>query len=137
LLRLFVLVGGTLFVAVSGSLVTTPNLEPWYSSLEKPTWIPPNAAFAPVWTTLYILMSLAAFFVWQKGCHKPMVKMGMTLYTLQLAVNFLWSFLFFGFHELGGAFATILVLLGLIMTTAALFWKIDKKAGMLFVPYIL
>lgn len=137
LLRLFVLVGGTFFVAVSGSVVTTPNIDPWYTSLLKPGWVPPNWLFAPVWTILYFLMALAAFFVWQKGCHKPAVKMGLTLYILQLGINFLWSFLFFGFHELAAAFATILGLLALIIITAFLFWRLDKKAGLLFIPYIL
>jgi len=137
LFRLFLTVGGTFLAAAGGSLITAPNIESWYSFINKPLWTPPAFLFGPVWTFLYITMAIAAFLVWQKGCHRKMVQVGLTLYALQLGFNFLWSVLFFGFHALGFAAAEILILLVFILANIIVFWHSSKTAALLLVPYAL
>jgi tryptophan-rich sensory protein len=116
-----------------GSVATTPNIPTWYASLTKPSWNPPNWLFGPVWTALYICMTVAAWLVWrQGGARGPL-----TLFAVQLALNAAWSWLFFGFHLPGAAFVEILVLLAAIAaTTVVAFWPKSKAAGILMVPYL-
>ena len=116
-----------------GSVATTPNIPTWYASLTKPSWNPPNWLFGPVWTALYICMTVAAWLVWrQGGARGPL-----TLFAVQLALNAAWSWLFFGFHLPGAAFVEILVLQAAIAaTTVVAFWPKSKAAGILMVPYL-
>jgi benzodiazapine receptor len=108
----------------------------WYEALNKPSWNPPNSVFGPVWTTLYILMGIAAWLVWRKvsfaGAHVVL-----TLFIIQLVLNSLWSFLFFGIHRPDMAFIEIIVLWVLILATMIGFWRISMSAGILFLPYLL
>jgi tryptophan-rich sensory protein len=109
---------------------------PWYAALEKPSWTPPNAVFGPVWTTLYILMAVAAWLVWQRaGWRGASTALG--LYLVQLAVNAAWSWLFFGRHDIALALLDIIVLWLLILATLVLFWRVHRTAGLLLVPYLL
>ena len=123
----------TLAVGAAASLVTEPNIRGWYGSLAKPPFNPPNWLFAPVWTLLYVLMGIAAWRVWRKtALGAP----EMLLWFAQLALVFGWSFVFFGAHAIGIALAEIVLLLVLVIATAVAFWRVDRLAAVLLVPYI-
>lgn len=107
----------------------------WYAGIAKPSWNPPNWVFGPVWTFLYVSMAVAAWLVFIQR-HKKPVRLALAVYALQLLLNALWSFLFFGLHRMGLAFAEIIILEALIVLTAILFWPLSRAAAMLFVPYI-
>lgn len=120
----------TLTAGFLASLVTAPNIPGWYAHLAKPSFNPPDGVFAPVWTTLYVLMAIAAWRVWRKVELRPL-----GLYALQLALNFAWSFLFFGAHAVGAALLEIALLFVLVLFTMRAFWRLDRIAGWLFLPY--
>lgn len=104
----------------------------WYQSLEKPAYNPPSWLFGPVWTLLYVLMGIAAWLVWREGGLSP----ALYVFIAQLALNALWSYLFFGINNPGLAFAEITVLWVLILLTTVLFWRIRTAAGALLLPYL-
>lgn len=120
-----------------GSLATTPSIPTWYQSIVKPSFTPPNWIFAPVWTMLYVLMGISLFLVWNKGLEKPGVKLALLFFFLQLALNILWSFLFFGLHSPLFAFIEIVFLWPAILVTILIFLPISKGAGYLLIPYLL
>ncbi len=120
-----------------GSAFTTPSIPTWYAVLNKPSFNPPNWLFAPVWTTLFILMGIAVFLIWQKGLKKKGVKNALIIFLFQLVFNTLWSFLFFKFHSPFWALIDIAVLWILILLSLIKFWKINKAAGILLIPYLL
>ena len=107
----------------------------WYASLVKPAWTPPNAVFGPVWTVLYVLMGIAAWLVWLKagfsGATAPLV-----LFIVQLGLNALWSYLFFGMHQPMLAFFEIVILWIMILLTLIYFWRVRPVAGALLLPYL-
>jgi len=107
----------------------------WYASLVKPSWNPPNAIFGPVWTALYVFMGVAAWLVWRKVSFSG-ASAALILFIVQLALNALWSYLFFGQHRPGLAFIDIIALWAAILVVAALFWRVDRRAGGLMVPYV-
>lgn len=108
----------------------------WYASLAKPAWNPPAAVFAPVWTALYTMMGVAAWLVWRRaGFAGASVALG--LFVFQLALNALWSYLFFGAHRPDLAFYEIVVLWLAILGVMLLFWRVDWRAGALLAPYLL
>ncbi|PJE69303.1 TspO protein [Candidatus Shapirobacteria bacterium CG10_big_fil_rev_8_21_14_0_10_38_14] len=120
-----------------GSFFTTPSIPTWYATLNKPSFNPPNWLFGPVWTTLFILMGIAAFLIWRKGLKKKVVKNALIIFLLQLIFNTLWSFLFFKFHSPFWTLIDIVVLWVLILLVLIKFWKINKVAGILLIPYLL
>ena len=122
---------------LAGSLVTTPAISTWYSSLNKPSFNPPNWLFAPVWTALYFLMGASLYLVWSKGLKDKKVRTALFLFVLQLILNILWSFLFFGLRSPFLAFIEIVVLWAAIFVTMLNFLKISKPAGFLLLPYLL
>jgi tryptophan-rich sensory protein len=130
LLTLFAFLAATLAVGFLASLVTVPNIPSWYEGLHKPFFNPPNSVFAPVWTTLYVLMAVAAWRVWRKAGLRPL-----GLYVLQLALNFAWSSIFFGAHAIGAALVEIALLFAAVVLTLRDFWRLDRIAGWLLVPY--
>jgi tryptophan-rich sensory protein len=117
-----------------GSLFTIKNIPTWYASLSKPFFNPPNWIFAPVWTALFILMGVSLYLVLtkQKKISTPPVK----IFFIQLAINTLWSIVFFGMREPGLAFIIIVVLWFLIYYIIKIFYKIDKVASYLLLPYL-
>jgi translocator protein len=131
-LLFFILV--TLIVGAGASVFTEPNIPTWYAGLVHPAFAPPNWVFAPVWTTLYVLMAVAAWRVWRVTGTKSL-EMG--VYAAQLFFNFSWSAIFFASHQIGLALADIGLLLLLILTATILFWRRDRIAGLLFLPYLL
>lgn len=122
--------------AAVGARFTNPEIAGWYSSIEKPSWTPPNWLFGPVWTTLYLMMAIAAWLVWRRdgfaGAALPL-----SLFGLQLLLNALWSILFFGLHRPGAAFVEIVLLWLAILSTALLFWRASAWAALLLLPYLL
>lgn len=118
-----------------GSAFTVPNIPTWYAGLAKPALNPPNWIFAPVWTTLFVLMAIAAWIVWERRAQAG-AKLALMAYGAQLALNVLWSYLFFGQQNPGAAFAEIIVLWAMIVLTMVLFWRVNRWAGLLLLPYI-
>jgi tryptophan-rich sensory protein len=120
-----------------GSLFTFNAIPTWYATLERTVLTPPNWVFGPVWTILYILMAVAAFLVWREGAKKEKVKEALQLFGLQLALNALWSILFFGAHLILSAYVEILFLLTSIILTTIWFYRVNKTAAYLMIPYII
>lgn len=133
ILKLLATLGATFVVATIASQFMP---GPWYEQLTKPSWTPPNWVFGPVWTILYAAMAIAAWLVW-KGRSLSEVTRPMALFAGQLLLNGLWSYLFFGRQMIGMAFINIVALWLLIILTMIVFWRFNKYAGILFVPYLL
>jgi tryptophan-rich sensory protein len=130
-LGLFLIV--TLGVGAIASLFTEPSIPGWYAALIRPAIAPPNWVFAPVWTTLYILMAVAAWRVWRKtGLRNP----ALYAFAGQLFLNLCWSAVFFGMHQIGFALAVLLALDLALLATLVLFWRLDPTAGVILVPYL-
>lgn len=130
------------FVALSqaagvvGSLFTVSNIPSWYATLLKPELAPPNWVFGPVWTTLYLLMGIAAFLVWRRGVSRPAVHRALVVFYLQLAINVLWSVLFFGFQSpLLGLFDIAALWLAIALSIK-LFYKVSPRAAYILLPYL-
>ena len=124
------------FVAAGVGSAASLQAAPFYADLVRPDWAPPSAVFGPVWTILYALMGVAAWLVWRVGGFRA-ARAALTLFLVQLAVNALWSWLFFGWRQGALAFADIVLLWGLIVATLVAFWRIQPLAGALLVPYLL
>jgi tryptophan-rich sensory protein len=120
-----------------GGFFTASSVKTWYATLTKPSFNPPSWLFSPVWITLYVLMGIALFLVWRKGLHHKGVKIAIYVFGVQLALNALWSILFFGLKMPLLAFIEILILWGFILVTLLKFKKISKLAGYLLLPYLL
>jgi tryptophan-rich sensory protein len=117
-----------------GAAATATSVGSWYQALEKPSFNPPDWVFAPVWTTLFILMAIAGWRIW-RGLHTRPRTIALVVFAVQLGLNLTWSVLFFGLQSIGGALVDIALLLTAIVTTATLFWRIEWIAGALLVPY--
>ena len=122
---------------VIGSLFTFSAIPTWYATLVKPTLNPPSWVFGPVWTTLYALMGISAFLVWNKGLDRKDVRKALGVFGLQLVLNALWSIVFFGLHNPAWALVNIVMLWLSIAWTMILFYKISKPTLYLLLPYIL
>jgi tryptophan-rich sensory protein len=103
----------------------------WYALLAKPSFNPPGWVFGPAWTVLYILIAIAGWRVW----NRDRSGWSMKLWWAQLALNFLWTPIFFSAHQIGLAFAVILVLLVVILSFIVTSWRQDRAASWMFVPY--
>ena len=119
-----------------GALFTTPAIPVWYAALRKPAWTPPAWVFGPAWTTLYILMAVAAWLVWREYGLRADVRLAFSLFLAQLVLNALWSVVFFGWRRPGLALIEIMLLWTLIFATMLAFWQLNRAAGWLFVPYL-
>ncbi|UOX34470.1 tryptophan-rich sensory protein [Flavobacterium sediminilitoris] len=136
-LRIVYIVVICLAVGYLSSLITQSSITTWYPTIKKPFFNPPNWVFAPVWTILYVMMGIAAGLVWDKlEENKELVKKGLFLFTIQLLLNLLWTYLFFGLQNILLALLEIVLLLLIIYETYLVFKKIDNTAGKLFIPYI-
>jgi len=122
---------------IIGSIFTVAEIPGWYAGLNMPSFAPPNWVFGPVWTTLFLLMGVSAFLVWRQGLKRQDVKIALALFAFQLALNTLWSFMFFGLHNPGAALVEIVLLWLAILATIVAFAKVSKLAAWLLVPYIL
>lgn len=126
-----------LTIGAIGAFFTASSVKTWYVTLTKPSFNPPNEIFAPVWSSLYVLMGISAYLVWQKRHNITRFPRTIAIYLIQLVLNLMWSFIFFYAHQLGVALFEIIALLIVIIINALVFYKIDKLAGLLFIPYIL
>jgi len=106
----------------------------WYAALTKPSWNPPSWLFGPVWSVLYTLIGIAGWMVWR--AKQPDRRLAMTAFSVQLILNALWSWFFFGLKEPGWALAEILLLLAAIVWTSVLFHRTRPLAGRLLFPYL-
>jgi tryptophan-rich sensory protein len=130
-LLIFIVV--TLVVGALSSVFTEPSIPTWYARLNHPAIAPPNWVFAPVWTGLYILMAVAAFRAWKKAGTNS-VEIGS--YAIQLLLNFAWSGLFFALHRIDLALVEIGGLDLAVLITAILFFRRDRWAGVMLLPYL-
>lgn len=123
------------FLLVGITAWTATQFEPgsWYQSLEKPSWTPPDELFAPVWSVLYICIALAGWLVWRDSGGK--ITFPLTLWAVQLSLNGIWSWVFFGMQEMIAGLVIISVLLGVILIF--LFRSRNRAASLLFLPYAL
>jgi len=143
-------------VSALGGWATAASVGTWYQTLEKPAFNPPDWIFAPVWSALYLMIAFAGWRAWRRGAGEARsgearsgegaggegasgarreVRLALMAYAVQLALNLSWSFVFFGARLIGPALAVIFALLAAILTNAFLFWRIDRAAGALLVPY--
>ncbi len=118
----------------AGAILTAPAIPSWYATISKPAWTPPNWIFRPVWTALYIMMGFSGWLVWRnKGA--PRCKSTLVVWFVQLALNVLWSPLFFGLKAVGIALIDIYLLwlfIGRFLITS---WGVSRPAAILFMPY--
>jgi tryptophan-rich sensory protein len=122
--------------AAVGGWATATGRRSWYQALAKPAWNPPDAVFGPVWTILFLMMSVAVWRVWLRR-EESGSQMALVAFFVQLGLNVAWSVLFFGFRRPGLAFGEILVFWGMLAWMLARFWSIDHTAGFLWLPYFL
>jgi len=122
-------------VAVLGA-VASITAASFYAELKQPPWAPPAGVFGPVWTLLYVLMAVAAWRVWLMAAS-PDRSRGLGFFLAQLALNALWSWLFFAWHLGGPAFIDVLALFAMIVATVVTFWRVDRIAGALLMPYLI
>ena len=118
-----------------GGAATSSSVDTWFITLAKPTWNPPGWLFAPVWSVLYILMAIAAWRIW-RGPTSAARTGALRLYFVQLGLNALWSGLFFGLRRPGMALVEILIMLGVLGVIQVRFWRIDRGAGAMWIPYL-
>lgn len=121
--------------AISG-IATTSKIGTWYKMLNKPFFNPPNYIFGPVWSLLYILMGVSFYLILQSTNNEKR-SLAISIFVFQLILNFLWSFLFFKYQLLGAAFIEILLLWGSIVYMIIVFYRINKTAGIIQIPYLL
>jgi tryptophan-rich sensory protein len=119
------------------SMATQSSVNSWFSTLNKPSFNPPNWLFAPVWTTLYVLMGISAGWVWGKGFHHKWVKTGLYHFGFQLLLNALWSIAFFGLKNPFLGLVIILSLVVMLSLTIRWFYLVSRLAALLLVPYLL
>ena len=122
---------------VIGSLFTISAIPTWYAALRKPWFTPPNWLFGPIWLTLYFLMGISLYLVFESKRNKAKEKPALCAFGIQLFLNVLWSVLFFGMHYLLYGFIEIVLLWISIAVTIILFFKVSKVAAYLLLPYIL
>ena len=131
--KLILSIGICLLAGGLGTIFTTSAIPSWYATLNKPPFSPPNWIFAPVWTTLYILMGIALYLVLSA---KGKVQSAVTVFGIQLVLNASWSIIFFGMRNPILALVDIAALWVAIVLTIKSFYKINKLAGNLLLPYL-
>jgi translocator protein len=114
---------------------TARGVREWYPALAKPPWTPPDAAFAPVWAVLYVMMAVAAWLVWREAGRSGRGA-ALALFAVQLALNCAWSFLFFGMRSIGAGLADIVLLLAAVAATALAFRRVRPAAALPMLPYL-
>ncbi len=134
-----ILIAVVVCVAVGSlsGIATNHAIEGWYTTINKPSFNPPNWIFGPVWTLLYILMGIAAGLVWKAGWDRKDVQIALGIFAVQLALNAMWSVIFFVGESPLWALVEILVLLAFIILTIVKFKPINSTAAYLLIPYVL
>ena len=134
---LFAFLGTVFAVAAAGAYVTTANLESWYAGIVKPDLTPADWVFPIVWNFLFLLMGISGWLVWRAAGSLDAAGGVLSIFAAQLMLNFAWSILFFGLHNPGLAFAEVIALDAAIAATIAGFWRHNRLAAALLVPYLL
>ena len=124
----------TYSASVIGGLVTVSFKEPWYSLINKPTFNPPSWVFAPVWTTLYLMMTIAIWLFWHSR-NKDMNTI--YIYFIHIVFNATWSIIFFGLHNVFLALLTLILLISLIIILILRFRRVNMLSFYLMIPYLL
>ncbi len=122
---------------IFGSLFTMSQIKSWYADIKKPSFNPPDWIFGPVWSFLFLLMGVSLYLVWSGGISGISIKTEIIIFVIQLALNILWSILFFGIHSPKLAFVDIVFLWAMILLTVFEFYSINNTAGLLLIPYFL
>jgi len=120
-----------------GSLFTSPAISTWYSTIQKPSFNPPNWIFAPVWILLFLLMGISLYLIWSKGFDHKRTKIAIFIFFFQLILNILWSILFFALQSPLCAFIEIIILWFMILLTIISFYRVSKITVYLLLPYII
>ena len=136
-IKLIISIAIPLAAGFIGSFFTSSSIPTWYTTINKPSFNPPNWVFGPVWTLLFILMGIALYLVWVKGWKKDEVKIGIYFFSAQMVLNLAWSFFFFYLHKPLYSFIEIIFLWLVILGTIITFYRINKKTLYLLLPYIL
>jgi len=116
-----------------GGFVTSSFKEPWYSEIILPSFNPPSWVFGPVWTVLYIFMSVAIWAVWNKSSDKKVLQ----IYFVHIFFNAIWSVIFFGFHQIFIALVDLGIILIFIIWLMKIYYQINKISFVLMIPYLL
>jgi len=127
-------------VGASGAVFTASGLVSWYGTLQRPEFAPPDWVFGPVWTTLFALMGVAVWLVWRRLDSPRMDRRAgaaLVVFCIHFAVNVAWSAAFFGLQSVELGLAVIVVLLALILLTIGAFYRVDRRAALLLLPYLL
>ena len=132
-LSLLIIVLITFSASAIGGVVTSIYKEPWYSQIIRPSFSPPASVFGPVWTSLYILMSLAVWINWINFRNTKTIK----IYLFHIFFNSIWSIIFFGFHQIGLALLDLVLILIFIILLMKIYYLKDKISFSLMVPYFL
>lgn len=119
---------------ILGSAATVENMQPWYESLNKPSFNPPDWIFGPVWTLLYTLMAFSLYFVMEK--KTPAANRASVFFVIHLFVNASWSFVFFAMHQIGWALLVIAVMWLMILLSIYFNYKVSKASAYLLLPYL-
>lgn len=120
-----------------GAIFTSPAIPAWYIELVKPRFAPPNWVFGPVWAFIYFLMGISLFFVWKRGVKGAEVFKPVFYFLIQLILNVVWTFVFFGLRNPYAALYIITILWISILLTISQFFRVKKLAAYLLIPYIL
>lgn len=136
ILKLVIALLITIGLGSLGGLFTYPEIKNWYTTLQKPSFQPPNWLFGPVWTLLYTLMGISAYLVWKLPATAQRNK-ALAVFTIQFILNFCWSIIFFNQHQIGWALVEIIVMWACIVLTMISFSKLSSAAAWLLLPYIL
>ena len=131
------LVGWLLMTFVTAAIGALASVDAgaFYGQLTRPSWAPPGWLFGPVWSALYALMAVSAWWVWRARGFAG-ARSALVLFIVQLAANALWSWLFFVWHQGGLAFAEVLLLWCMVAATVVAFWRISALAAALLIPYL-
>ena len=132
-LSLFLILLITSLASAIGGFTTASFKEPWYSEIILPSFNPPSWVFAPVWTTLYIIMSIAIWKIWINSFDPKILK----LYFIHLFFNSTWSIVFFGFHQIGLALINLIIIIIFIILLMKSYFVRDKVSFYLMAPYLL
>ncbi|MBP7842901.1 tryptophan-rich sensory protein [Candidatus Woesebacteria bacterium] len=135
--KLIASVVGCELVGLLGTPFTISAIPTWYATLNKPFFAPPNWLFGPVWTLLYFMMGVSFFLIWKQGLQKKKIKTASMYFLAQLALNFIWSPIFFGFRAPLFALVVIVAMWAMIVMTMKKFYPLSRFAFYLLVPYLL
>lgn len=137
LIKIIISIVVCLAVGFVASIATQSGVDTWYETIKKPSFTPPNAVFAPIWTILYILMGISAGIVWSRGLHHIWVKTALYHFVFQLLINALWSVVFFNLEQPLMALLVIVTLFVLILLTIKWFKVVNDLSAYLLIPYAL